>query len=45
MADALDLAGYLVETTMRLIKYSVARPKPVGGSYSDRGNQDMKLFK
>jgi 20S proteasome alpha/beta subunit len=29
--DAIDLARYLVETTIGFIKYSVARPKTVGG--------------
>jgi hypothetical protein len=31
MQDAIDLARYLVETTIGFIKYSVARPKTVGG--------------
>jgi hypothetical protein len=31
MQDAIDLARYLVETTIGFIKYSVSRPKTVGG--------------
>jgi hypothetical protein len=31
MRDAIDLARYLVETTIGFVKYSVARPKAVGG--------------
>jgi len=32
MQDAIDLARYLVETTIGFIKYSVSRPKTVGGA-------------
>jgi hypothetical protein len=31
MQDAIDLARYLVETTIGFVKYSVLRPKTVGG--------------
>ena len=31
MPDAIDLARYLVETTIGFVKYSVMRPKTVGG--------------
>lgn len=31
MQDAIDLARYLVETTIGFVKYAVARPKTVGG--------------
>jgi hypothetical protein len=30
--DAVDLARFLVETTIGFVKLSVARPKTVGGS-------------
>jgi hypothetical protein len=30
--DAVDLARFLVETTIGFVKFSVARPKTVGGS-------------
>jgi hypothetical protein len=30
--DAVDLARFLLETTNSLVKFSVARPKTVGGS-------------
>lgn len=31
MRDAVDLARYLVETTIGFVKYSISRPKTVGG--------------
>jgi hypothetical protein len=30
--DAVDLARFLVETTIGFVKFSIARPKTVGGS-------------
>jgi hypothetical protein len=40
--DAIDLARYLVETTMGFSKFSIARPKTVGGPSKLPRSPNMK---
>lgn len=42
--DAVELARFLVETTIGFVKFSVARPKTVGGQLRSQLSPSMKAF-